>query len=339
MEFFDQFKQQIMVLSAFLTILLVFWKQTKTVFLGCFNVGKGIVTFLKSFGQTQKLVQEIHKEVRPNGGSSLNDSVKRVEILVTKSEAREQAKFNLEEIAQWETNANGEIIKVNRRFAELVGHSIEDLMGSNWKNTVYPPDVADVTSKWASVVTDGRDCVIPYRIQRPDGQIVPVIGKGEVMCSPKGDILGWFGTLCPIPPKIHDVPNVIPTRIRVLMVEDAADTRTLFEMGLSPYFEIRMASSGRDAIQQFVDAQTAGHAFDVVILDYEMPGMDGCEVAHEIRVRETLANPTLIAFFTGNKRRVSAEDCHSHQIADIWEKPMPPIELAARIARLLDHAK
>lgn len=66
---------------------------------------------------------------------------------------------------------------------------------------------------------------------------------------------------------------------RVLVVEDHPDNRYLVTVLLEAEgYEVCTAACGEDAI-----AQIAEGAFAFVLLDLQLPDMDGCEVARRIR--------------------------------------------------------
>lgn len=69
--------------------------------------------------------------------------------------------------------------------------------------------------------------------------------------------------------------------VSVLVVDDDASIRALFEIALSVeegIGEVRVAANGRDALRVCQDFEP-----DVIVLDYEMPVMDGRTAAQHIR--------------------------------------------------------
>ena len=74
----------------------------------------------------------------------------------------------------------------------------------------------------------------------------------------------------------------------------------------------------------------------LVVLDVEMPGLDGVEVARQLRADESLAG-LLIILLTAH---TEAEDVATGLAAgadDYLTKPFSPQELQARIEQLLGH--
>ena len=67
---------------------------------------------------------------------------------------------------------------------------------------------------------------------------------------------------------------------RVLVVDDIETNRYAFEAVLDGEFEVVLASSGKEALDQ-----SAHQDFAVIVLDVRMPDMDGFETAEALRKR------------------------------------------------------
>jgi len=71
--------------------------------------------------------------------------------------------------------------------------------------------------------------------------------------------------------------------LRVLVVDDNAHAATvLAEMLQSMRFEVRQAHSGAEALAALQQAAGQQQGFDLVVLDWQMPGMDGLELGRRI---------------------------------------------------------
>ena len=75
-------------------------------------------------------------------------------------------------------------------------------------------------------------------------------------------------------------------RQRVLVVEDSLDLRLLLESHMTKLgAEVHTACNGLEGVDQVFAAEQAGTPFDVVLLDMQMPVMDGYTAVQEIRKR------------------------------------------------------
>jgi CheY-like chemotaxis protein len=91
--------------------------------------------------------------------------------------------------------------------------------------------------------------------------------------------------------------------MRVLVVDDQEDLRELLRVSLSiGSFDVVIAASGREAF----DILAADTDFDVVVLDVQMPDVDGWEVLEAIRNAPATARLPVV-MCTVKSSRVDAE--------------------------------
>ncbi|MBK1648855.1 hypothetical protein CKO36_09645 [Rhabdochromatium marinum] len=83
--------------------------------------------------------------------------------------------------------------------------------------------------------------------------------------------------------------------LRVLVVDDSEYARdVLTDMLQSMTFAVSGVGDGQAAIKAVREAETAGHPYAIVYLDWQMPGMDGIETAHGIRELGLIHEPKLV---------------------------------------------
>ncbi|CAN5479761.1 hypothetical protein BH11PSE11_BH11PSE11_21710 [soil metagenome] len=122
--------------------------------------------------------------------------------------------------------------------------------------------------------------------------------------------------------------------LRVLVVDDNATLRKILFNFLSDWaMEVGVVSSGLAAIHSLERAPLRGERpYDLVILDWKMPGLDGLETARRIRQDLQLAKPPRIFMLTAHDEEDVAEKAQGLGIEALLEKPIEPSALLDAIA-------
>jgi len=86
----------------------------------------------------------------------------------------------------------------------------------------------------------------------------------------------------------HFVPEPDLRRMKVLVVDDNATSRNIFKEMLESFtFDVHLAASGAEALSEL--ESVAEQPFELVLMDWKMPGMDGIETARRIKSHPQLA--------------------------------------------------
>ncbi len=72
-------------------------------------------------------------------------------------------------------------------------------------------------------------------------------------------------------------------------------------------FDVRSVASGAEALRELAAATERGAAIEMVLLDWQMPEMDGFEVARRIRADPRLAEKPLVFMITAFGREEMRE--------------------------------
>lgn len=118
---------------------------------------------------------------------------------------------------------------------------------------------------------------------------------------------------------------------RVLVVEDEESLRIVLGVNLPlSGYDVVEAENAESAL-----ALAREQDFDVFLLDVMMPPTSGFELAKRLRADPATASVPIV-FISGRADRADVEEGLELGAADYITKPFDPVELGARLDRLLD---
>jgi signal transduction histidine kinase len=131
-------------------------------------------------------------------------------------------------------------------------------------------------------------------------------------------------TAAPAPAIEKDGPS--PDAICILVVDDLPNNLLVYRTVLeSPEFNIITARSGKEALRAVL-----GHEFAVILMDVNMPGLDGFETASMIRRRKR-SSTTPIIFLTAFKDDRRVTQGYASGAVDYISTPIVPEILRAKV--------
>ncbi len=140
-------------------------------------------------------------------------------------------------------------------------------------------------------------------VQLMDGAITVVSQEGEgstftvELSFPSVDIAEDAPAAEPPAPDAVSADEPMEARLRVLLVEDHPVNRQVVELIIGDAVDLVMAENGAEGV-----AAEAVQTFDIILMDMQMPVMDGLTAIRHIRARERAAGaaPTPIIVLTAN---------------------------------------
>ena len=112
------------------------------------------------------------------------------------------------------------------------------------------------------------------------------VGQGSIF---------WFEIPVPVMDSSHSQLQQQVTYKRALVVDDNETNRLIFESYLHALsIEAQTVSSGKTALQALEQAYTTQNGYDLVLLDWFMPQMDGISLARHIRADARFDNVPLV---------------------------------------------
>jgi len=116
---------------------------------------------------------------------------------------------------------------------------------------------------------------------------------------------------------------------RALVADDDPTVRLLAHAALARHgFTVTAVADGGSALEEF-----ERQAFDIVLLDVEMPVLDGYRVCTELRRRSE--RPLPIVLITGHDERAATVDADAAGASDVIVKPVDWCSLGARLLKLM----
>ena len=130
-------------------------------------------------------------------------------------------------------------------------------------------------------------------------------------------------------------PNVNLQGIPVLVIDDNATNRRILEGMLKPWaMQPTLTGGGDEGLLALRRARERGQPFPLILLDAQMPGMDGFGVAEKLRSDPTLAGAAIMMLTSGGQRGDAAR-CRELGIAAYLVKPIRRSELLEAILLVL----
>jgi signal transduction histidine kinase/DNA-binding response OmpR family regulator len=120
-------------------------------------------------------------------------------------------------------------------------------------------------------------------------------------------------------------------KAKILVVDDLAENRLSYQAILEELGqEIVAVGSGEEALKEILR-----HDFAVVLLDVNMPGIDGLETASMIRARKRSSH-TPIIFLTAFADELRISEGYAHGAVDYISSPVVPAILRAKVRVFVD---
>ncbi len=167
------------------------------------------------------------------------------------------------------------------------------------------------------------------QIMGGDLEVTSTVGEGS-----------RFTFVIPFPPAIAE-PATMPPQIelrglKVLAVDDTATNRRVLEAYLGSWgMRVTSCADGHDALEALHRAADRGEPFDVAVLDYNMPRMDGVELACQITASPQLRSLRLVMLTSSGTGHNAARDAG---VSEFLTKPVRQSRLYDAIASAMYHA-
>ncbi|MBV2183205.1 MAG: response regulator, partial [Rhizobium sp.] len=125
--------------------------------------------------------------------------------------------------------------------------------------------------------------------------------------------------------------------VRVLVVDDNAAAREILAtMAKSFGLEVDVAESGGQALHMLAAAERRELPYDLVLMDWKMPAMDGVETVRRLHADATLRTPAVIMVTAyGREEAMGAAEAQGVALTSVLTKPVTPSTLLEAVGEAL----
>jgi signal transduction histidine kinase/CheY-like chemotaxis protein len=166
-------------------------------------------------------------------------------------------------------------------------------------------------------------------------------GQVGVESAPGKGSRFWFTARLGVA-EVQDVPAAPPVMLegrRALVVDDMSHAAEVLAHLLADLrFDVTTVLSGRQALDAVGASIRARHPFDLIFIDWVMPGMDGLETARRIREAMAPDPPPPLVMVTGHHAESLSDGAQAAGIDTLIAKPVVATFLRETVSRLLAHA-
>ena len=170
-------------------------------------------------------------------------------------------------------------------------------------------------------------------------QLTQIMGGDLTVTSEPGKG-SRFTFVIPFAPALADPAQIrvqVELRgLKVLAVDDTATNRRVLEAYLGSWgMRVTSCSDGPDALAELQRAAERGEPFDVAVLDYNMPRMDGVELARRITASPPLRTLRLVMLTSSGTGHAAAREAG---VGEFLTKPVRQSRLYDAISSAMYHA-
>ena len=148
--------------------------------------------------------------------------------------------------------------------------------------------------------------------------------------------LGVSSSAAAVPRRNVLLPDLRP--MRALVIDDQETSLAILKAQLERWqFNVTTASSGSEGLRLFTAAKAADAPFELLLIDWKMPGMSGLETARAIEreaAGDSAHRPPLIIMVTAHGRDALLKEAGDVPLHGVLMKPITPSNLFDAIARI-----
>lgn len=168
------------------------------------------------------------------------------------------------------------ITDIQRQEIGFLVRGVQQIVETNWKQVQRPPKALGTNA----FITGLLDI---------DGDIIQLLDVELLLSKVYPESLDATEV------SLSDIQSETLKALNILLVDDSQVARKqLSDVLDSKDIRYHVTTSGDDALQILLSEHERGHPIDILVSDIEMPGLDGYELAFDVRDNTALKQPYII---------------------------------------------
>ena len=157
-------------------------------------------TVIDDHNKVLMTLDDIRKEIKPNGGSSLRDSIDRIENSINVSSHMNDAQMTALGVAYWRSDGTGRWTQASQTLCRILGVTESEIIGNNWVSLIHEDDREDVVQEWHSAVSNSRKASMEFRMVRPSRRVIKIKVTATPLTNEKTKVMqGLWGHVVEVP--------------------------------------------------------------------------------------------------------------------------------------------
>lgn len=160
-----------------------------------FKVLKWGYTTVQDVQRKLDSIAELSRELVPNGGTSLRDSVNRMEGCVVALTSKLRMTFELNEWDAFESDSKGNWTCCTGNFDRATGLSNAQMLGYGWVNAIHPDDRSRVMMEYEEALKQERDWICKFGVKHLETGLTGEFRIRAQALRLNGSMIGYLGLI------------------------------------------------------------------------------------------------------------------------------------------------
>ena len=160
-----------------------------------FKVLKWGYTTVQDVQRKLDSIAELSKELVPNGGTSLRDSVNRMEECVVALTSKMRMIVELNEWEAFESDRHGNWTCCTGNLERVTGLDNDEMLGYGWVNAIHPADRSRVVEEYKEALAQERDWICSFGLKHIGNGMTSEYRIRAHALRRNGQMFGYLGLI------------------------------------------------------------------------------------------------------------------------------------------------